>query len=168
MVNKFSKLWSKIIYHSVPFALIVSAIVDVVTTHLATSTHPNIALMETNPLKNIFGLSFPIFYLIKFLFIGLLVWIWYAPRRSERDHFFLTTMFCFLVFAQIFAGIGNYEIYQTYETHIDNPPMEVEVKNEYYKKFIIATIFIPFLIAFIPYMVFEWSFPQHKFKRRRL
>jgi hypothetical protein len=162
---KFGK-WIK---PSLIFLLVASAIADIVTTVMATSQNYSISQRESNPIVSMLGL--PLWGLFIFKMIVIL-WACYifnkSSTESERRYYFFMVFMLFVTFVQVMASMGNYHVYENAEFYETQPIPSTEEMNQHYSRFIWLFMFLPMAIAFFPYLLFEWSYPYQKFKKRRL
>jgi len=162
----------KWVKHIIAWLLIIGAVLDIFTTWLATNAHPSIIGLESNPVVNFLGLPLWLLYAIKLIFIILIIKIFYSDYQSER-HFYVILLFVlFLMAGQFFAAYNNYMIYQNTDLavqHFENVGIPPQMENaRFYGIFMTLFVVAPFLIAFIPYLLFEWIAPYERFKKRRL
>ena len=153
--------------HLLCFLLLLGAVADIVTTQYAFNQHPNIEQRESNPLFGI-GMNIIGIYALKMFFMFLIIWLFYAKQKSERQFYFWISFILFITIAQFLAAAGNFHIAQNAEVYATLEPMDTPEKNSYYFDSVKVFVFIPLIGAFLPYLLFEWMYPYEDFKKRRL
>jgi hypothetical protein len=144
-----------------------AAVLDIASTHFAVSQSPEIAARESNPLVAA-GLGFMGMYIVKMSLMLVIVWMFTRPQKSERIFYFQITFMLLLIVAQLMAAYGNYYIGNHADEYALLQPMTEDAKANYYTNFIKVTILFPFIIAFLPYLIFEWTYKYETFSKRRL
>lgn len=148
---------------------LVSFLADVGSTLLFMSNGEQYANYETHPLF-VFGVNIYILFAIKTVAVLLFARFMYGEIPSERVYYFMLGIMFLVTFAQFSASYGNYEFYQFGQANPTAilPSVTQQELIEYSLEFSNRKIAIPFILGFIPYLLFEWTAPYQKFKKRRL
>jgi len=125
---------------------------------------------ETNPLYTATG-NWWLLAIMKLAITGLLVWSAYPKKgfSSERAYYLLILVLIFGGFVYSMGAYTNIEVgHINAEYYATAPQPSNESKTEYYNNFALLYYVMPMLIALIPFILFEWSAPYQKFKKRRI
>lgn len=164
----------KYLKHILVFLFVITAFADVWSTILFTNVHPIIKTYETNYWFNV-GIPLWALYLIKILIVCLMSFIVLKGKfNSEREYYLVITVLLVVTIAQGIFSYGNYQLYDVasqvepeyIEKHFPQPTKEelaVE-RKEINKRY----TWLPFLYAFLPYIIFELTMPYQRFRKKRL
>ena len=159
----------KWIKHILIYILIASAFADIVTTIMATSQNEIVEQRESNPIVSILGIPLWGLFIFKMVVILWIAHSFYkSGETSERKYYFYMVFVIFISFVQIMASIGNFHVYENAEFYESQPVPTQQELTTHYTRFVWLFMFLPIAVAFIPYLLFEWSYPHQNFKKRRL